>query len=337
MNSNNQENLKNMKKPYKNLSRSEIMRIHQFTLDIRREKNIGQRKIAEEIKKKFNINFSENTISGWIHRHIIPFANEKTQFKPKPKPPKNELYKLYIKDKISSSRIAKKYKVSTIIVINWLKKYNIKVRNHTESMNTPKIKKELADLKLTKPTKNYDFLTPEKAYIFGVLCGDAYIDQNFVKLEIRNDHDFIEEFIRCFKKVYGIDYNYYYYKKRNSLISNITSRIICSDLMKHGTFRTKSWEVPKNVLESKEEYIKSSFLKGVYDSEGSVSKYTINLTSISEKGIQGIMQLLDDLNIESTRYCYNGYPQICIKRRYNLKLFKEKVGFNIKRKMEKLK
>ena len=336
MNSNNRKKLKNGYKPYNGISRELVLRIHKFTIKLRKEKGYGQRTIVEEIKRKFRVNFSENTVSGWIHRHIIPFANEKTQFKPKPVPPKKDLSDLYIKKKISASKIARKYKVSTIIAINWLVKCDIKPRTHTESMNTLNIKKELSDLKLTKPTKEYKRLSVEKAYILGVLCGDGYIDKNFAKLEIRRDKEFIEEFVRCFKEVYGVDYHYYYYENRNTYISNITSRIICKDLLDYGNFETKNWEVPKSILNSDDFLIKSSFLRGVYDSEGSVGEYVTTLMSSSKRAIETICELLDQLNIRYTIYKHSKYPVIGIKKKENLRLFKELIGFTIKRKMEKL-
>lgn len=335
MNPNNRRKLKNVYKPYNGISRELVLKIHKFTLKLRKEKGYGQRTIARGIKEKFGVNFSENTVSGWIHKHIIPFANEKTQFKPKPIPPKKDLYNLYIKKKISASRIAQKYKVSTIIAINWFVKYGIKPRTHTESMNTPNIKKELANLKLTRPTKKYKKLTPEKAYILGVLCGDAYIDNNFVKLEIRKDIEFIEEFLRCFKKVYGIKYSYYYYKPRDSFISNINSKIICKDLIAYGNFGTKNWKVPKCVLNTKDKLIKSMFLRGLYDSEGHASEYTIILVTSSKKAIKSISNLLNQIGIKHTIYKHKKYPKITIKRE-NLQVFKRLVGFTIKRKMERL-
>ncbi|MEA2038062.1 MAG: LAGLIDADG family homing endonuclease [Nanoarchaeota archaeon] len=336
MNSNNQKNINNVYKYSKDIPRELIIRIHKFTLNIRKEKKYGQRTIAREIKKKFRLDFSENTVSGWIHKNIVPFANEKTQFKPKPIPPKKNLYSLYIKKNVSASRIARKYKVSTIIAITWLRKYGIQPRTHTESMNTPNIKKELADLKLTKPTRNYQKLIPEKAYILGVLCGDGYIDKNFLKLEIRRDTDFIEEFIRCFEKVYGIEYSYYYYKRRNSYICNISSKIICKDLLSYGNFGTMNWRVPKNILNTNNKILKSYFLRGVYDSEGYVGKDRVEFTSSSNNAIKGISYLLKQLGIKHRIYKGSKYSVISIFKKEYRRIFNELVGFTIKRKMERL-
>ena len=336
MNSNNRKKLKNVYKPYNGISRELVLRIYKFTLKLRKESGYGQRTITEKIKREFGVNFSENTISGWIHRHIIPFANEKTQFKSKPVPPKKDLYDLYIKKKISASKIARKYKVSTIIAINWLVKCNIKPRTHTESMNTPNIKKELSDLKLTKPTKEYKKLSVEKAYILGVLCGDGYIDKKFAKLEIRRDKEFIEEFVRCFKEVYGLDYHYYYYKKRNTYISNINSQIICNDLLSHGKFRTKNWEVPEVILNTKSILVKSNFLRGLYDSDGYAAKYRVEITLLSSAAIESISRLLNQLSIQHRIYKNRKYTTLGIYKKTDRLIFKKLIGFTIKRKMEKL-
>ena len=94
--SNNQKNLKNVYGSHKNIPHELVLKMHKFALDLKK-KGYGQRTIAREIQNVFRVNLSENTVSGWIHRHTIPFTNEKTQFKPKPIPPKKELYDFYFK------------------------------------------------------------------------------------------------------------------------------------------------------------------------------------------------------------------------------------------------
>jgi len=324
--------------PYNNLPRAKIFEIYNFVLKLREKEKIGQRKIKKEINKKYKINFSENTISGWIHRKIIPYANEKTQFKPKPLPPKKILYKLYIKQKLSASKIALKYKVSTIIVINWLRKYKIKVRTHTQSMNTSIIKKELREKQLTKPTRNYEKLSPAKAYILGVLCGDGHINNKGIKLEIRKDLEFIEEFSKSLEEVYGIKYEYYHYKPKNSLILNATSEIISKDLMRYCNFKTKKWHVPRQILESKNEIIIGYFLRGLFDSDGSagLKQKSAILYSTNLNGLKDVSKLLKKFNIKHSISEYKRYNIIGIYRKSNVKKFKEKIGFTIKRKNDRL-
>jgi len=89
-------------------NKSKILQIYKFSMMLRKTKSWGQNKISIEIYKKFKIEISKSTISGWINRENIPYANERTQFKTKPIPKKEILKKLYHKNKCSASQISKK-------------------------------------------------------------------------------------------------------------------------------------------------------------------------------------------------------------------------------------
>jgi len=330
--------MKNKKFPYGGLPRSLIFEIHKFVLDLRKKQNLGQRTLARKVKERFNVDFSESTISGWIHRNIVPYANEKTQFKSKPIPSKRQLVNFYLNKNLSASKIAKQFNVSTIIAINWLKYHNIKVRSHLESMNTSAIKKELREKSLTIPKKDYSKLTKEKAYLFGVLAGDGFIDKRTIRFEIKKDVDFIEEFSKCLEEVYGIKYNYKYYAPRDSYVLYATSEIICKDLLNYGDFRTFSWRIPFVISNSKNMSLIGAYLKGLYDSEGSVTKYNVTFSSDSKKGIFGVKSLLEKLGINSKIALYQDkHYSLRISKKENLQKFKKLVGFTIKRKMERLK
>ncbi|MAG16427.1 hypothetical protein CMO88_05200 [Candidatus Woesearchaeota archaeon] len=322
-------------KYYSGTPKKLVLRIYNYVLKLRKEKNVGQRLIRKEINKKFGITISEATISGWIHHHNIPYNQERTQFKTKPKLEKKTLYDLYVKQKLSASDIGLKSKVSTIIVINWLRSYGIKVRTHKESMNTPQIKKELANLKLKRPLKKYKNLTLEKAYILGVLAGDGYINNKVIALEIRKDEEFIKEFTRCMEAVYGIKYIYVYKTNRNTFLFKVSAMLLSKDLLRYGTFRTMTWRVPQEILNSNNKKIISTFLKGLYDSDGWVSKYYVMILSGSRKGLIDVSKLLSKLGIEN-KFQQKKYPKLYINRKENLKLFKDMIGFTIKRKMYKL-
>ena len=323
---------------YNNLPKIKILEIHSFVIDKRKREGLGQRKISRLVYDKFKVNIHENTIANWIYFNRVPFGGEKTQFKPLPIPKKEDLYKLYLIEKKSAQWIAEKYKVSTIIVLNWIRQYKIPTRTHKESMNTLLIKEELKNQKLKRPTKDYSKISPEKAYIFGVLCGDACISNRSVRFEIRNDEDFIQEFSNCFEKVYGLKYNYHYYARRNSYVLYISSQIIYNDLLNgNGDFKTFTWRVPEEIMKSKIESLSSSFLRGFYDSEGSASKYCISVSSANKLGLENVSLLLNKFNIRNeVKKTKAGYYLITITGRERLKTFKEKIGFSIKRKMDRI-
>jgi hypothetical protein len=318
------------------ISREEILQIYNFVIKKRKE-GLGQRKIARAIKEEFNQIISEGAVSNWIFLNKKPFGNEKTQFKAIIKPKKEDIYELYINKKESAQKIAKKYKTSTITVINWINFYNIKLRTHKESMNTLSVKEELREKKLRHPTKLFTKISPEKAYIIGVLCGDGYISEKTIRFEIRKDEEFIKEFVRCLKEVYGLDYHYKYYARKNSFVMYASTEIVCSDLLRYCKFKTFEWFIPKEIFDSKNEEIISKFLRGMFDSEGSSSKYCVSMSSANEWGIKQISKLLESLSIKNRVYKTNrGYYVLYITKRERLKRFKEKVGFTIKRKMEPL-
>ncbi len=323
------------KQIYNGTPREEVIEIYKFAIKTRKKYGYGQNKISKLIKENFNRDIVNNTVAGWLYLNNIPYNQEKTQFKSKPKPSKKELYNFYIKQKISSERLAKKYKVSTIIVINWLKSYNISVRTHKESMNTDLIKKELSNQKLIRPVKPYKKLSPEKAYVLGVLCGDAHINPKSIRFEIRYDEEFTKEFAKCIKKIYGIKYNYYYYKPRNSYVLYVSSQIISKDLMRYGDFNTYTWVTPKSILNSNDIKIIGNYLKGLFDSEGYVGPNYVSMSSISN-GIKDLPSLLNKLKINSKIYKYGKYYSLGIRKQENLKKFQKLVNFIIIRKKEKL-
>lgn len=322
---------------YNNLPKNKIMEIYSFAINKRKEKGIGQRKLSKLIEEEFEVKIHENTIANWIYFNKIPFRSEKTQFKPLAKPEKGNLYRLYAIEKQSAQKIAKRYNVSTIIVLNWLRSYDIPTRTHKESMNTLLIKEELKNQKLRRPTKDFSEMSPEKAYIIGVLCGDACINNKNIRLEIRKDEEFIKEFSDCFERIYGLKYNYYYYKKRDSYVLYISSQIICGDLLRYGDFKTFVWRIPKEIMKSDSETLASNFLRGFYDSEGSASKYCVSTTSANKLGLEDVSLLLTKFEIKNKiGIVRKKYYVINITGKERLKIFKEKIGFTIKRKMENL-
>lgn len=324
---------------YGGLAKEKVLEIYEFVMQNRKETGFGQRKLFRIVKEKFGVEIKESTISGWIFRKIVPYSNEKTQFKAKPMPEKDELYKFYIDQKLSAERLGKRYGVSTIIVINWLRAYGIVTRTHLESMNTENIKKELSEQKLKLPTKDYSHLGPEKAYILGVLCGDGHITETFLGLEIRHDEDFIEEFTKCFEKIYGLKYNYKYCSPKNTLYVRISNQTMCKDLLSYGKFRTREWRTPKEIMRTNDKKIIGAFLRGFYDSEGSSSSRScVTCSSVNKGGLMEIGKLLEKLGIKSTLRGQrnNSYYVLYIFRKERFKLFRDLVGFTIKRKRDKL-
>jgi hypothetical protein len=321
----------------KKIDKNLILDVYNWISKIRELEGIGQRKLARKVKDKFDVDIPESTISGWIHHGNVPFNQEKTQFQLKEVPEIPILLDLYVRKQISASKIGKMFGVSCVTALNWLRGNHIEIRSEIESMNTPKIKKELREQKLIFPkNKNYDKLTKEKAYLLGTIAGDGHINKNFIRFEIKNDLDFINEFSDYLWKVYGNKYLPYYYKLRDSYIVYVASQIICEDILRYGNFMTENWFVPNEISSSTDEQIISFYLRGLFDSEAYADRYNIIFSSNSKRGIYGIQSLLDKLEINSKMRRQNKNYRLRIGRRENLLKYKDKIGFTIKRKMEKL-
>jgi hypothetical protein len=207
-------------------------------------------------------------------------------------------------------------------------------------------------------------LSQELAYIYGVLIGDGYLDMaeysSRISLQVV-DKEFATKFYHVLKKWSGFkptwresirihnhktkygslikDKSFYYTVRLGSkqAVKFLASKVKC---------KTKQWAVPKDIKESNNKRIISSFLKGLYDSEGFPVlnvKNNNKRIEIEMWGIQlrQVQTLLKKLNIESTfirgkKGDGRGTYVIRIIKKESIKSFAEKIGFTIERKKRKL-
>jgi len=185
-------------------------------------------------------------------------------------------------------------------------------------------------------------LTTSLAYILGVMNGDGFIrniNNTSVIALAAKDFDFCKVFKNTLEIWSGIKCSKI--KKRNDNLWEValSSRKAGSCI--------KNFNLPQ--LFNSSDTIKCTFLRGLYDSEGSVnsSGYTkkvqlyntnLNLMKLSKR-------LLKDIGIKSSIYKQTKNPShkgnktvfiLQVGNGKNIKTFYEKVGFLIKRKQEKL-
>jgi uncharacterized protein YjcR len=103
------------------------------------------------ISPNSNLKRVGNKRYGWLKKRI---AKDKSKRFTKPLPPKDELYKLYITDRLSSLKIAKMYNVTDGTCTKWLNVYNIEVRTSGDSLTKiflqeEELKKNYIDNKMT--------------------------------------------------------------------------------------------------------------------------------------------------------------------------------------------
>ncbi|MFH1209183.1 MAG: LAGLIDADG family homing endonuclease [archaeon] len=205
---------------------------------------------------------------------------------------------------------------------------------------------------ITKIPEESKLLNNHKAYILGVLCGDGYTSTNHrVGLSVC-DFDFIQEFKKCIKLVYNLDLKIKKRIVKNSRFKS-TKPIYCGvivskrawlDILRYDSFKTKTWIVPKEILDSSGLNIKSNFLKGIFDSEGTIRLkkkghgylQTCSGNNSSLLVIQDM--LLRDFNIKMrVRYNNVGVMVLYTERYEDINNFSNKIGFVIDRKQKMLK
>lgn len=200
-------------------------------------------------------------------------------------------------------------------------------------------------------------LTKEKAYLLGVLCGDGYIRIHksghgfLVGLNVC-DEDFADEFVKCLKEVYTLPPSKKFRKYRatnfcenpkSQFAVNLTSKLVVYDLLRYSkSFKTKEWKIPKQILESSLE-IKSNFLKGLFDSEGTIrlkrkGHAYLQICSGNNCSLLKVRDLLKkDFDIDLKIGYNNVNVMVLYSENYkNIKNYYNKIGFSIKRKQEKL-
>ncbi|MBI2547275.1 MAG: hypothetical protein HYW23_02405 [Candidatus Aenigmarchaeota archaeon] len=333
---------------YAEISDKEKSQFHRIAVQLYNKEKIGSRLISRLIKSRHKILIPEITISNWLYNDRIPGRNKSTWFKPRKPPKRDILLNLYLEKGMSPTEISKKFNVVGNTVRKWLTKYNVVLRNKKESMNTKRVKTFLRNFRLIIPPKPFKKITSEKAYILGVLCGDGHINEDFVQLEInKKDEDFIKFFIKCFKDVYGLGFNYNFRPKRNTFAAYISPEFICNDLLSIGKFGVRKWRVPQIIMTSRNKDIISSFLRGFFDSEGCVARNFITCDSVNGKGLLGVTKLLTKLRINTSfkkyyknfksprRYSYYVY-YVNIYGKENILRFRDTVNFTLLRKKEKL-
>lgn len=167
---------------------------------------------------------------------------------------KKELYRLYVKQKLSSIEIAKIKNIGRTTVLNYLKKYDIPV------------KKSGAQIKYIAIDKYFHKWSANMAYCLGFISADGHVwkDRPYITIGIhKNDIDilnFIRDEISPTSKVR---------LSKNKCQLCIYSKDIHSKLVSLGvdhnkTFRLKLPKIPKKYM--------SHFIRGFFDGDGSIWK-----------------------------------------------------------------
>ena len=262
--------------------------------------------------------------------------------------PIDKIIKLYENGE-SSHSIAKLFNVYHSTILLRFKKHGFKLRSKSEA-NKIGFKKGRIKIKKHTLPEFSKMLSKEKAYILGALCGDGWLYLNPKKRAYQiglsvTDKEFAKKFSVSLFKVFEIKTKL---KKVKVKIPNwndkytviLCCKDACNDLLSYGiSFKTKEWSVPESIKNASIEE-KASFLRGFFDSEGSVDigSRRIRATSSNLNGLSGTKILLESIGIrskidlKSSKKAYD----LKIQDRRSVEIFEKNIEFTIRRKKERL-
>lgn len=178
--------------------------------------------------------------------------------------------------------------------------------------------------------KNYEKESEELGYIIGVYLGDGYIDKAQSHFELLcKSYGFIESFKKAIITQFNIPY--YENRKKSYYIIGFSNKYLCR-LIKSYTYK----KLKENSLD-----FDRGFIRGFYDSEGSVGKYNrvikINVCNTNELLLKTLKTKLLKFNIKSgnmqvnmnrEKSHYKPIYSFNIYGFYNIKNFLLKIGFS---------
>lgn len=200
------------------------------------------------------------------------------------------------------------------------------------------------------PTKSKK-LSPELAYILGVIEGDGYLGKvkrhslngenyDYILVLSVTDKDFRDYFILQLENWSGFGV----YKSKNPQLGKGTKDVYRARLRSKDMYEfLKSYDI--NKLKESSDEIKAMFLKGFFDSEGHVTRKQkngqITVGVVNYSIIHLVRALLESLEIKigslnekaliDKKYYYFSIASI-----ESLQKFRDKIGFSIKRKQDRL-
>lgn len=274
----------------------------------------------------------------------------------------------YFENHEGSTTLARRYRINPTTIQKWLSFRNraVEIRELVELKGwdilatRKRVQRRAAMLRSLKRTKKPNLRFDESfAYVLGVLCGDGYVSERYVRLGCE-DLCFAKAFLKNGERAFGIKASFSGKKGKTGLYQvGFWSTKLATKLRSLYKTRTKNWKIPPEITQGSEG-LKRGFLKGFVDSEGYVGlsltkigyvtkegekrwylnlQGYVNLSSTNEAGIKQVASLLKDLDIKVHLFPIKrgGEWRICtVKDKSNLRRFKKLINFRTARDRERL-
>lgn len=181
------------------------------------------------------------------------------------------------------------------------------------------------------------YLNKEIAYLLGVFCAEGNLHNNGKQVCITNcEIDF------SFTKKYNIEFNCY--KKGEYYCSRKIFREWLSNIFGENC-HAENKKIPDIILKSSKNILRS-FLRGLFDGDGSCTKGMVSYTTVSyilKEQLQSVLSMCFGINTKVYTYTKEERNKLNKTKAnfdtynfsfdgYNSKLFLNRIGFNLKRK-----
>ena len=185
---------------------------------------------------------------------------------------------------------------------------------------------------------NKDNISEDKAYIFGLLIADGYLNNESGISFSNSKQNIIDKYYKVLNKEFDIDIDdvYVYDKEGSKTIDHsIFNTKFRNKLLDMGLKQSKSKgkTIPQDILESKKEIV-IAFLQGYLDVESYVDGKSIEYVTASKKLSDQLKTLLLNFGIRTNTSIKNvkGYEQNYYRTYISgksLRIFQEKIGYKI--------
>jgi len=198
-------------------------------------------------------------------------------------------------------------------------------------------------MRLKKPKKNFEKLTPSKARIIAHLIADGSLSRSKYSLRYEvKDLESLKQFDSDLMEVYGLK-GWWHNNKSGFTGSSIEyvhlrSKIAYYDLLRYASYFSYTWKINDELMNASKK-IKKQFLRAFYDDEGSIIRKLkiIRLYSVNEKGLFQIQLMLNEFGINT--YIVKGFGakrNVWALTTKDLKTFQKKINFGLERKIVNL-
>ena len=251
------------------------------------------------------------------------------------------IHKILVMDECGKIKFKKlkDIKIGDYVIINrnndmWGNIINIDVNKFENALTqlSPQIKSHLHIRKM--PT----LLTQDISLLLGYLVGDGCLTQEKNIIFTNKDESIINKYKQIMKNIFDVKN----IRQTTDVDYVITDKYLKMYLSSLGLYEVKSYEkeIPKVILNTSKENV-SSFLRGLFDTDGTVDNKVVSLCTVSHKLAKQVQFLLLNFGIISRLKQFKTKSKfgICYKviiSGSDLDLFKKYIGFDISYKKEKL-